>query len=308
MLRDSGSTAAARTSRVAAAAGLPSRRSWMPRWYHSYTSPSGEGSGTLSPSPQASPGTQVPVRRRPRPDRSPRVGQGRSYDHPVPESSSSQPESSSSQSAASATGLDVRPFRGLTYRQRDPEHLARVSSPAYDLVTPAGRDRLAGTDPHNVVRLILPVAAPGAPGAPGLPSAELAAATLGRWQDEGVLVRDDEHALWLYELRPSDGGPATVGWLGAVALPPAGSSAVLPHEDTYPVAVEGRRALLAATATDLEPIVLAHDPDPEVAELTDKARLGPSDMTVQDAEGVAHRLWRVTDRPVLDRVTAALAR
>ena len=35
--------------------------------------------------------------------------------------------------------------------------------------------------------------------------------------------------------------------LGAVALPPAGSSAVLPHEDTYPVAVEGRRALLAAT-------------------------------------------------------------
>jgi uncharacterized protein (DUF1015 family) len=241
------------------------------------------------------------VRRRPRPDRSPRVGPGRSYDHPVPESSSSQ-------SAASATGLDVRPFRALTYRQRDPEHLARVSSPAYDLVTPAGRDRLAGTDPHNVVRLILPVAAPGAPGAPGLPSAELAAATLGRWQDEGVLVRDDEDALWLYELRPSDDGPATVGWLGAVALPPAGSSAVLPHEDTYPVAVEGRRALLAATATDLEPIVLAHDPDPEVAELTDKARLGPPHMTVQDAEGVVHRLWRVTDRPVLDRVTAALAR
>ena len=55
----------------------------------------------------------------------------------------------------------------------------------------------------------------------------------------------------------------------------AGSTAVLPHEDTYPVAVEGRRALLAATATDLEPIVLAHDPEPVVAELTDRARQGP---------------------------------
>src|SRR3954471_16186508 len=213
MLRDSGSAAAARTSRVAAAAGLPSRRSWMPRWYHSYTSPSGEVSGTLSPSPQASPGTQVPVRRRPRPDRSPRVGQGRSYDHPVPESSSSQ-------SAASATGLDVRPFRALTYRQRDPEHLARVSSPAYDLVTPAGRDRLAGTDPHNVVRLILPVAERGADrtGDSAVSSAELAAATLRRWQEEGVLVRDDEPALWLYEMRPGGGGSATAGWLGAVTL------------------------------------------------------------------------------------------
>jgi uncharacterized protein (DUF1015 family) len=217
-------------------------------------------------------------------------------------------ESSSSRSSASATGLDVRPFRALTYRQHDPEHLARVSSPAYDLVTPAGRDRLADTDPHNVVRLILPVAGPGGTGEPAARSAELAAATLRRWQDEGVLVRDDEPALWLYELRPADGGPATAGWLGAVALPPAGSSAVLPHEDTYPVAVEGRRALLSATGTDLEPIVLAHDPDPEVAELTEEVRQGPPAMTVEDADGVGHRLWRVTDRPVLDRLTAALAR
>ncbi|MFD2093666.1 DUF1015 family protein [Blastococcus deserti] len=178
-----------------------------------------------------------------------------------------------------------------------------MSSPAYDLVTPAGRERLAGTDPHNVVRLILPAPEPG----PGGRSAEVAAATLRRWQDEGVLVRDDEPALWCYELRPA-AAPATTGWLGAVALPPAGSSAVLPHEDTYPVAVEGRRALLAATSTDLEPIVLAHDPDPEVTALTDVVRQGAPVMTVEDADGVEHRLWRVTDRALLDRVVAALAR
>ena len=62
-----------------------------------------------------------------------------------------------------------------------------------------------------------------------------------------------------------------------MALPPAGSTAVLPHEDTYPVAVEGRRALLAATGTDLEPIVLAHDPEPVVAELTDAPAQGAAD-------------------------------
>nr|WP_254920834.1 DUF1015 domain-containing protein [Blastococcus mobilis] len=210
----------------------------------------------------------------------------------------------------SATGLDVRPFRALTYRQQDPEHLARVSSPAYDLVTPAGRDRLAGADPHNVVRLILPVpdSHPGATGDPAGRSAELAATTLRRWQDEGVLVRDQEPALWLYELRPGGGGSATAGWLGAVTLPPPGSSAVLPHEDTYPAAVEGRRALLAATGTDLEPIVLAHDPDREVAGVTEVVRQGPPTMTVDDADGVGHRLWRVTERPMLDRLTAAFAR
>jgi uncharacterized protein (DUF1015 family) len=180
------------------------------------------------------------------------------------------PTSSESRSL-SAAGLEIRPFRALTYRRRDPGHLAQVSSPAYDLVTPSGRDRLASADPYNIVRLILPRCA-GVHGE-GDPARQ-AASTLASWQDDGVLDRDPEPALWLYELQPPDGGPATVGWLGAVALPPVGSAAVLPHEDTYPGAVEDRRALLAATATDLEPIVLAHDPDPTVAELTAAARQG----------------------------------
>jgi uncharacterized protein (DUF1015 family) len=220
--------------------------------------------------------------------------------------------SAESRSPAAATGLEVRPFRALTYRRQDPEHLARVSSPAYDLVTPAGRDRLADADPHNIVRLILPRVDPvaGSPGDTDRPnrSAEQAAATLRRWQAEEILDRDDVPALWLYELRPAEGTPATVGWLGAVALPSAGSSAVLPHEDTYPVAVEGRRALLAATGTDLEPIVLAHDPEPVVASLTAQARQGSPTLEIHDTEGVHHRLWRVTDPAFLARLTGALAR
>jgi uncharacterized protein (DUF1015 family) len=219
----------------------------------------------------------------------------------------------SSHSRTPASGLEVRPFRALTYRRRDPEHLARVSSPAYDLVTPDGRTRLADADPHNIVRLILPLVdrAPAQAGADATvpaSSAELAAETLRRWRNEGVLERDDSPALWLYELRPPDGAPPTAGWLGAVALPPPGSTAVLPHEDTYPIAVEGRRALLAATRTDLEPIVLAHDSEPEVAELTDLARQGPPTLALRDGDGVEHRLWRVTDPRLLDRLRAALGR
>jgi uncharacterized protein (DUF1015 family) len=217
--------------------------------------------------------------------------------------------STDSHASGAATGLEVRPFRALTYRQREPEHLARVSSPAYDLVTPSGRDRLADADPYNIVRLILPrvdLAASARDGNPVLGSAEQAAAALRQWEADGILDRDQEPALWLYELTPPDGAPPTVGWLGAVALPPPGSGAVLPHEDTYPVAVEGRRALLAATRTDLEPIVLAHDPEPTVAELTRAARRGEPTLTVRDTDGVGHRLWRVTDPALLERLTAAL--
>jgi uncharacterized protein (DUF1015 family) len=173
-----------------------------------------------------------------------------------------------------------------------------VSSPAYDLVTPAGRERLADADPQNIVRLILPH---------GDHAPELAARTLRAWQAEGVLDRDEVPALWLYEMRHGE-GPATVGWLGAVALPPVGSTAVLPHEDTYPVAVEGRRALLAATATDLEPIVLAHDPEPVVAALAEEVGRGRPTLEVADTDDVRHRLWRVSDRALLERLTAAFGR
>ena len=216
-------------------------------------------------------------------------------DHPLPRS----------------TGLAVRPFRALTYRRHDPHHLARVSSPAYDLVTAAGRERLAETDPHNIVRLILPhVEAAdrhdGDGATRGNRSADTAAATLREWVREGVLVRDPEPALWRYEMAPAVGHPTT-GWLAAVTLPHPGSAAVLPHEDTFAPAVEGRRALLAATGTDLEPIVLSHDPDEEVATLTRSTATGAPTLEVSDPDGVRHRLWRVTDPAVLTALPRALA-
>lgn len=223
--------------------------------------------------------------------------------------------SSSADIPSSSTGLQVRPFRALTYRRRDPEHLARVSSPAYDLVTPAGRESLAAADPHNIVRLILPRVEPvaragdraGNAGS-GPVAADLARNTLRLWEGEGILVRDPEPALWLYEMLPAGGAPATRGWLAAVGLPAPGSRAVLPHEDTYAPAVEGRRALLAATRTDLEPIVLAHDPEPALVELSARVRAVDPDLQIEDADGVRHRLWRVAAPSTVAEVSGALAR
>jgi uncharacterized protein (DUF1015 family) len=220
------------------------------------------------------------------------------------------PDSPVDHPLARSTGLAVRPFRALTYGRHDPHHLARVSSPAYDLVTAAGRERLAETDPHNIVRLILPHVEAAdrqdGDGARGRRSAETAAGTLHEWVRAGVLVRDREPALWCYEMAPATGDPTT-GWLAAVTLPRPGSAAVLPHEDTFAPAVEGRRALLAATETDLEPIVLAHDPDDEVAALTRSTATGAPTLEVSDPDGVRHRLWRVTDPAVLIALPRALA-
>jgi uncharacterized protein (DUF1015 family) len=245
---------------------------------------------------------------RPRAGRTDRAAAGRSYDSGVPSSPADRRPSDH------ATGLEVRPFRALIYSSPDPAHLARVTSPAYDLVTAEGRDRLARSDPHNIVRLILPqvdeAAAPASdPVAGGPPPwASQAARTLRAWEDDGVLVRDDVPALWVYELRPSGDEAATVGWLAAVGIPGPGSPAVLPHEDTFPVAVEGRRALLAATRADLEPIVLAHDADAGVTALTQHVVQVAPTLELRDDDGVRHRLWRVSDPRVIAELTAAMGR
>jgi uncharacterized protein (DUF1015 family) len=139
-------------------------------------------------------------------------------------------------------------------------------------------------------------------------TAEQAGETLRRWEADAVLERDAEPALWLYEMQPAGQVAATRGWLGAVGLPAPGSRAVPPHEDTYAPAVEGRRALLAATRTDLEPIVLAHDPEPALAEWSARVREAAPDLEIEDADGVRHRLWRVTDTAALRGVSEALRR
>jgi uncharacterized protein (DUF1015 family) len=210
-----------------------------------------------------------------------------------------------------AAGLDVRPFRALTYRRHDPGHLARVSSPAYDLVTALGRNRLAAADPHNIVRLILPdvecAMGDDDPGTRARRSAVTASTALREWLADGIFDHDAVPALWRYEMAPPAATPTT-GWLAAVGLPRPGSSAVLPHEDTFAPAVEGRRELLEATRTDLEPIVLAHDPDEEVTALTRATGRAAPTLEVADPDGVVHRLWRVTDPAVVERIIVAFAR
>ncbi|KQS54811.1 hypothetical protein ASG36_20470 [Geodermatophilus sp. Leaf369] len=211
---------------------------------------------------------------------------------------------------AATDTLEVRPFRATTYAVHDPDHLARVSSPAYDLVSAEGRARLAAADPHNVVRLILPELdgpPPASRAARDQLSATQAALTWTRWREEGVLVDEAAPAFWLYRMS-GPGDEVTTGWLGAVTLPPPGSAAVLPHEDVWPPAVEGRRLLLDATRTDLEPIVLSHDRDADVAAVTEQLGRGTADATVADVDGVTHELWRVTDPAALDRLSAGFAR
>ncbi|MGI8533237.1 MAG: DUF1015 family protein [Geodermatophilaceae bacterium] len=199
------------------------------------------------------------------------------------------------------SGLVLSPFRAVRYTTRDRSALARVTSPAYDLIDPDGQDALERTDPHNVVRLILPRDDPGA----RHDRYARAARTFAQWREDGVLGADDEFGLYVYEM--ADGSASTRGLVGAVGLADPEAGIILPHENTMPGPVADRLALTAATGANFEPIVLVYDGGGEATEVVHGRVCDPPLLSITGDDGVTHRIWPLTDPDVLRRVAADLA-
>jgi uncharacterized protein (DUF1015 family) len=236
---------------------------------------------------------------------------------------------SNQQPAAGAHGLTLAPFRGVRYAADRVSGIANVTSPPYDVIGPGTVQRLLESEPHNVVRLILPGAgspqSPDGPHTSEMAASQLAARDLYGWLASGVLVRDPEPTLYAYEQSmpasggdtPGTGGPGATRWaavqrglIGALRLVPAGSPSVLPHEDVMPGPVEGRRELMETAQANLEPIFLLYDsgedggqatggpesPRSQATRLVDAAATTrePILAAVTD-DGIRHRVWALTD-------------
>jgi uncharacterized protein (DUF1015 family) len=199
-------------------------------------------------------------------------------------------------------GLQLAPFRGLRYVPERVGSLSAVTSPPYDvIVRPDGVRELQGSDPYNIVRLILPQ-----DGAPAASHAQ-AARALRRWRKEGVLVPDPVPALYVYE-QTSTQGDIQRGLIGALRLTTADEKVVLPHEDVMPAPVADRAGLMRATAANLEPLLLAYqseEDDVAVSAVERAAQRRPLLCTTTE-DGVRHRLWAIADPVEISAIDTSL--
>jgi uncharacterized protein (DUF1015 family) len=214
-----------------------------------------------------------------------------------------QPSLSTS-SVLRPSGLVLSAFRALRYDTAVAGDLATLTSPPYDVVDADGVAALEATSEHNIVRLILPRDDAGA----RQDRYGLAAATLTAWRADGVLVPDDQPALYVYE-QAAPSGHVQRGLLGALGLTPAEDGIVLPHENTIARAVGDRLALYTAVGGDLEPIFLVYDGGGAAAAAVASAGAPDGPALLVDAvlhDGLRHRLWALTDRVTLEAVAADL--
>ena len=197
---------------------------------------------------------------------------------------------------------DVQPFRALHYDLDRVGGLQAVVAPPYDVIDAEQRAELLTRSPHNVVEIDLPQD-------DGDPYAH-AAAVFGDWQRDGVLVRDDQPALWALEqeyMGPDGLRRTRHGFFARVRVEDYGAGRIRPHERTHPGPKEDRLRLTRATNANLSPIFSLYDaPDGTAWDA-----LAPHTETmpwseVTETDGTEHRLWRITDPGTAETVHAAL--
>jgi uncharacterized protein (DUF1015 family) len=189
---------------------------------------------------------------------------------------------------------DVQPLRTLRYDQRVAGPLGDLIAPPYDVIDDAMRAALAARSPYNVVELDLPE------------SYEGAAETLAGWRERGVLVEEDEPAMWVLrqDYTAPDGSTRTrTGFFARVRVEDYGAGRIRPHERTHPGPKEDRLKLTRATATNLSPIFsLFPDTSGAAGEtLAQVTREEPFAEAADDDDGTRNALWRVADA---DRIAA----
>jgi len=201
---------------------------------------------------------------------------------------------------------EIQPLRALHYNLARFPSLAAVIAPPYDVVDDAQRTALLARSPHNIVALDLPQ-----PTADEPDRYARAAALLGQWTADGVLVRDDTPALWALEqeFTGPDGAVRTRrGFFARVRVTDYGAGRIRPHERTHPGPKADRLALTQATQTNLSPIFsLFDDPDEQVSALLQPTFAGEPFGEATDDEQTRNRLWRTVDTDLIAGIQAALA-
>jgi uncharacterized protein (DUF1015 family) len=198
---------------------------------------------------------------------------------------------------------DVQPLRAFHYDLATAGPLRDLIAPPYDVIDAEQRAALLARSPNNVVDIDLPIG--------GDDPYAAAAERFEAWQRSGVLVHDEEPALWLLEQRyrgPDGAGRTRHGFFARVGIEEYGAGRIRPHERTHPGPKEDRLRLTRATRANLSPIfALYSDPTGGAYGALASAAAGEPWGEAADEDGTVNRLWRCANPATIAATQLVLA-
>jgi uncharacterized protein (DUF1015 family) len=189
---------------------------------------------------------------------------------------------------------DLQPLRTLRYEPAQAGSLADVIAPPYDVIDDTMRAELASRSPYNVVHIDLPR------------SYDQAASTMRDWRSRGVLVHEDEPAVWVLRqdyTAPDGASRSRVGFFARMRVDQYGPGRIRPHERTHPGPKEDRLKLTRATRTNLSAIFALF---PDADGIAERA-IAQIEATEPYATVGHDTLWRTTDEDLIAELQMALA-
>lgn len=202
--------------------------------------------------------------------------------------------------------MHIAALRALRYNPDKISFIGRVVAPPYDMIEPDAAEELQRQDPHNVIHLIL---GKGGPELRPLAEYQRAAETLRLWRRQGVLVPEETFAMYPCEQAFELEGRRCVrrGVFCALQLDVSPHGRALPHESTLAGPRADRLMLMRECCANLSAVFgIFPDPDGQgdalLGEMADEFPL----YEFCGKDGIAHRLWKVTDTDRIRRLAAAL--
>jgi uncharacterized protein (DUF1015 family) len=205
----------------------------------------------------------------------------------------------------------IKPFRAIRYNQDKIDSINNVISQPYDRVRYGLQDQYYDLSPYNVTRIIKGKEKEGDSESDNVYTR--ANNFLTQWLQEGILIREDQPAYYVYHQSfslPSGKTVTRKAFINAFELSGFEEGIVLPHEKTHAGPKIDRLNLTRATETYFGNIFMLYpDPENKIDAIFASAIQRPADIEAKELHesDVLHQIWVVTDPEVLTRVSAEMA-
>jgi uncharacterized protein (DUF1015 family) len=197
---------------------------------------------------------------------------------------------------------EIRPFRALRYdRLRVTPN--EVVAPPYDIVSAEDIVALHARSPYNAAHIENPAGEDDG-------RFQRAAEAIAAWQTDGMVLRDEAPALYVYEQVTQVQGEPRVRRcvFAAVRLHEPDEGVIRFHESTMAGPRAERLQLLRTTRTQISPIFsMFTDPQQRARRVLDAVAEGEPVFDAADALGDRHRLWVLDDAEGMAAVADTVA-
>ena len=195
------------------------------------------------------------------------------------------------------------PFKGIHYNT-EKIRIQSVVSPPYDIIPDSMQEELYKKSPYNFVRIILGKILPDDNEQNNRYTKS--AMLLTQWRKEDIIAQDEETSFYIYEQGFDFHGEKRIlrGFISLCRLEEFGKGGILPHEKTFKAPIQDRLNLMRACKANPEPIYCLYS-NGSITKILQSER-GEKILEFTGENGIWHRVLRLTDKEILNRITTEM--